>query len=287
LEKSALEEINIFSTISPFLPPPENSTFSVRDERELQLRLYCKYWGNHAEDALIYRVLQNLNAYGRSPNKIEIYGNKDPCFQCQVKLQWLADYLKTTIVYYSNDAYHGPCLHIDAPCMVVNYFSTRPQRESGKIKKFTFERDDPFLHPLEAFIAPIDTLREKDLLKPRMLMGDYEGTVLEVLKSAEGGVLLKIAIDRILSTSLLYQPGKIPIDSEIRLPENLTELCKLYNRKKNVYIYVPQELAGLPFSTKNCISFRLIDNRIDIKQSHEEELISKISGNKGFYPVSR
>ncbi|EKE01153.1 MAG: hypothetical protein ACD_21C00202G0002 [uncultured bacterium] len=153
--------------------------------------LFCRHCGRHAEDALIYEILRNLEKYDEIPEVIEIYGNKDPCFQCQIKLQWLADNLagmiesarsdglpqliistkvsaegkeeivklpltadnkgkrvKLEIVYYSKNAFKGPCFvdlsKLDMKAPESKEFVTRTESERSEtleenpILKFKF-----------------------------------------------------------------------------------------------------------------------------------------------------
>ena len=281
----------------------EKSVIDIKDNselREMQLRLYCRYWGKHAEDALIYKILTRFRDYRQIPRVIEIYGSEDPCFQCQIKLQWLADHLAEisskfgginttpiTIIYYSKRGACAQCLYIGMPPLVVNCFTTRKPEEISKIKQFVFIAQDSSSsssssssHPLEAFMAPIKILKANKLLRPRMLSGQYEGEILEVTKSDDGGVILKIEIKRILHASLAYQPeGVIPVNPEICQLDDLDELCKLYNSKKKVCIYLsPKTIpSGQQFDKNSKISFNIVDNIEDVPQELEE------IGKDGFY----
>jgi hypothetical protein len=157
----------------------EPITFNFeRDANEFLLELFCRQWGKEAEDALIFNILQNLEKYGRIPEVIEIYGNKDPCFQCQVKLQWLADNLtkmivqtraeyglpalthepgkKLTIKYYAKEEYQGPCLHVGMGEIGSRKLTTRKVSDIGQIMKFEFIEGDTESQPISVY-APFST----------------------------------------------------------------------------------------------------------------------------------
>lgn len=149
-----------------------------QDPYKLKLKCFCDIRGKHAEDALILSVLQKLQNYSKIPLIIEIYGSEDPCFQCQVKLQWFSSILvgnsqpPIEIYYYSKNGFEGNCLYADVQIekdMGKEKFRTRPLIDEGKLAKFTFTNNgnDTQYEPL-LFSFP-----------KKMSMGIYEGKVIK------------------------------------------------------------------------------------------------------------
>jgi hypothetical protein len=269
-----------------FLPSQQDNDLDDGSLKELRLRLYCKYWGSHAEDALIYKMLLGLkeDPNAKIPKVIEIYGNKDPCFQCQIKLQWLVDLLahedksEHIIHYYSKEEFIDQCLYVDLPQMVTNCFTTRKPEEKNKIKKFTFVSGNELSHPLELFVAPYDIL--EDFLKDRMLSGEYEGKIIQVEKIEER-IILQIKITKILCASLACEQdsNKIHIEQNIPVSE-LDKLKNFYNKGKKVYILLPPNSTLDEFKINDQITFKLSENYKNIEQKWASNLKER-KGNFG------
>lgn len=117
------------------------------------MELFCAQHCGHTEDALIHKTMQEIENFGKVPGKIEIFGNIDPCPQCQIKLQWLADILPKKIAEKTGAKNPG-CLEIcyyskhqhGEHCIVSNCFgkdlSTRRGNENNKLKVFIFSTGD-------------------------------------------------------------------------------------------------------------------------------------------------
>lgn len=120
------------------------------------MRFFCKIWGREAEDAFIHHIFDKqlftkFSADLTRPIQIDIYGTEDPCFQCQIKLQWLANLLseknnssEVKICYYSQDNYNGPC-ELQSSCikgketiMSENYNTREGGDDNHKLYKFIF-----------------------------------------------------------------------------------------------------------------------------------------------------
>ncbi len=234
------------------------------DEKQAQagfLKLFCRYWEKEAEDALIFKILQNLEKYDRIPRVIEIYGNKDPCFQCQVKLQWLADNLakkiidarkrhslpiptrapeeKLTILYYAKDECQAPCLHVPLGKIAPWKLATRKESEMGQIMRFEFIEGDMKSLPVRAFTP----------LSMRMLRGGYSGKIVSIDNKK------KILAVEITESKVEWPPTEVQLT--IDTPE---ELCAFYNRKK-IYIGSLQPLGPLHLEPNQYIRFEIIDDR--------------------------
>ena len=129
----------------------------------------------HAETKGVYDILKGIedgNIHTK-PREIKIYGNNDPCFQCQELLQKFADFIDehffedktpTKIIYYSKNKFHGACLLPQAsleptqevvkevlwhgrveklvstvvPDIFSGWASSRKSEDCGKILAFTF-----------------------------------------------------------------------------------------------------------------------------------------------------
>jgi len=132
-----------------------------KDINQQSLELLCWYFGADAEDALIHKLLSEIEFLGNLPKEIEIFGDKDPCPQCQFKLQWLADEIKrkstgsddspVKVCYYAEKSYGAPyCVvstsvpliykYNDDRSSVVNSYETRKGgKKDSKLKVFLFE----------------------------------------------------------------------------------------------------------------------------------------------------
>lgn len=158
---------DVLTEVSRILPqavvtataPAIESAPMVERDSEAHLKLFIQNWGKHAEDALILQILDNVRKFGKIPKKIEIYGTKDPCFHCQMKLQWLADLLRgkieraemnqfikvtepspeTEICYYSKKDFESECVMMQVPTTQKSRrYTTRTLNELNKIKVFNF-----------------------------------------------------------------------------------------------------------------------------------------------------
>lgn len=181
LEKDKQEIENVLSNINQKLADEKSllsivgSKFknapSVQPETQYDGRsggkLFLQRWGREAEDALIFQLLRHVEKCKNIPTKIEIYGTLDPCFQCQIKLQWMADLLggelkiargnrkikfyqnglikekhgqEVQIHYFSKKGIETNCVIDKLPSNVVrtDSYTTRMASEKGKLKKFYF-----------------------------------------------------------------------------------------------------------------------------------------------------
>lgn len=151
---------------------PKLRPIASEDEAvKVKLELFCNQWGSHAEDAFIRKLLYDVksNNFSRVPRTIDIYGTKDPCFQCQVKLQWLANALKKefsqllsltdqknynlVIRYFSKDSFTTQCA-IPGVLPHDRMYCTRPSHEQkldgtdrALVKLFIFDAGDQSYKP--------------------------------------------------------------------------------------------------------------------------------------------
>ena len=110
----------------------------------------------HAETMFTDKLLFSLGKFERPIEVVNIYGNKDPCPQCQLLLSKLAALLpKATINYYSKTSFAGPCMLPASVCgrpgPSGSLVSTRAQeyRKDGAkdddavIMQFIFQGEEP------------------------------------------------------------------------------------------------------------------------------------------------
>ncbi|EKE01165.1 MAG: hypothetical protein ACD_21C00201G0003 [uncultured bacterium] len=161
---------------------PSDPEELARYEFKLGMWLLEKSSGQHAEDAVIFSILSDIESgdIKKQIKTIEIYGSKDPCFVCQVKLQHLANTLnrriqaknpesntentKLTIYYYSNRQCKMHCwvkLEGNRNSKYGVEFTTRPDIYNYRLAKFTFEQLDDGKEKADGGKAPPIVEEEK------------------------------------------------------------------------------------------------------------------------------
>lgn len=193
IEKEFQERKKILIEVTKILPPEVVRVTApsiegapvVETDRDAHVKLFLQNWGKHAEDALILQVIDNVRKFGKIPKKITIYGTKDPCFHCQMKLQWLADLLRKRIVgadlnqfiqtadaspeveicYYSKKEFESECVMMQVPtAQKSRHYTTRTMQELNGIKKFSFvSNKPPDEKEMECFNIYTIDLNQKDL----------------------------------------------------------------------------------------------------------------------------
>ncbi|MDR1057662.1 MAG: hypothetical protein LBL17_03805 [Coxiellaceae bacterium] len=174
---------------------------------EFLTKLFCRYWAKEAEDALIFEILQKVKKYGSYLNKIEIYGNRDSCFQCQAKLQWLTTYLNLYILDYAQEEFQTTYLVNPDKDVVSCKLATRQETDIDNIVKFELSPGDRF--PIRAFTPA----------SMKMMKGQYTGIIRSIDASKN---ILRVEIIQIAEE---YHSKE---NSSVNTKE---ELIKLNNRK--------------------------------------------------------
>jgi len=188
-----LETLKNSERFEKFVSNEFHLSADTTDIKDIMLQLFVNKWGKHAEDAFIHQFLQQLDKRNsisekiEIPKKIEIYGTEDPCFQCQMKLQWLANsYVKLIhihnkklssatppqhveistppqhleICYYAKNRFNGMCVCSNPNKKFEGTVSssdnpyertskTRPRSLKGKLLKFTFVGNGEYDSPFE------------------------------------------------------------------------------------------------------------------------------------------
>lgn len=105
---------------------------------------YAKSWLTHAETAIAIELLDSPFLIPRN-TKLVIMDTKDPCFQCQYLLHWLANKLNITIECYSKKVFIGKCFADDNISTIKQQtrpewkqFNTRKKDDEGKWLMFKF-----------------------------------------------------------------------------------------------------------------------------------------------------
>lgn len=137
---------------------------AISTKNELSyLEIFLEYC-LHAESAFMDKFLIQSRhpSHLAPPQVIKIYGNRDPCFHCQITLSKFADLLfihqgkqLVEICYYSQKIFEGPCKLPPAICnssalangpyIPGQTYATRFSKDDGELLAFIFKPTQPMV----------------------------------------------------------------------------------------------------------------------------------------------